>query len=624
MPYNAVTKDGIELNNIPDHITPDSPELKQIVTQERSRLKWDQIDKDSRITPEQAGARAAEGMGTGQRALANIGAGMTNAWEGIKQVMPGMKGSSDEEINKKRVYDEALAKSSETGMGADWMPSAGKALQFVGQEGVTALPALGVGRAVLAAGRALPMATRMLSRGLPAAALEGAGAGAAAGGFAPVTSEESRGGNIALGAAGGAAAPAVIAGARMLPKAVRMLDPQHRAGRLIANDLGDEAANVAAQAERGMQNVPPSVRGIPRSMAEVTNNPQVAQIERQSAIDQQPAWAQHREGQVAGTFDALENIARPDPAALGAIRDANTGPLRQAAMGAAGNDQFFQVPVAQEVARIANSASSANPAVRGVLAYVDSVIGPSARSTPTPQALYEMRKVLTDKLHGPHQIGDELSSAVKGADRQVMAIVRSIDDALEQASGGRWSQYMDTYRAESGPVTSAAAGRDLLERAAPMGGPTSGGVPDVSRNSLAQAARRVGTGEFGDRFTPRTRQLVDELIGDLQQREQAQRTLKAAGTSGGGSNTAMDLTQRAANAKLPGVGMVLKQATRGFTQGTQREVAHMLQNPDQAIAAIREQLRLRQPISAASQQFLAAIGIPAGTLIAQPSQQTAQ
>ena len=137
MPYEIETKDGIVLQNIPDDVQPDDPRLKAMVAEERmgrrrrspefkAKLEADRKEMEKTYDP-------TVGMGTGEKVLANVGAGMSNLVEGVKQVLPGVKGPTDEELREKRARDEKLAEGTQTGLGADWMPRTGKVLQFAGE-----------------------------------------------------------------------------------------------------------------------------------------------------------------------------------------------------------------------------------------------------------------------------------------------------------------------------------------------------------------------------------------------------------------------------------------------------------------------------------------------------------
>ena len=73
-----------------------------------------------------------------------------------------------------------------------------------------------------------------------------------------------------------------------------------------------------------------------------------------------------------------------------------------------------------------------------VAKYVARELGDDAAGAVTPARLYEVRKVLAAKLSGPSAIGDELSAAAKGAQRETRGLIESIDDAIDAASTGHW------------------------------------------------------------------------------------------------------------------------------------------------------------------------------------------
>ncbi|HXS29694.1 MAG TPA: hypothetical protein VN755_02575, partial [Steroidobacteraceae bacterium] len=131
-----------------------------------------------------------EGMSWGQKALTNVGAGMDTAWQGAKQLVG--QGMTDEELREKRKIDEHLAAQT----------TGGGALQLAGEIAPT-IP-LGLGAGSLAA-RGGGLARAMAASPTMSAAAGGAGAGA----LQPVTSDESRLANMAMGAGGGAVAAKV-------------------------------------------------------------------------------------------------------------------------------------------------------------------------------------------------------------------------------------------------------------------------------------------------------------------------------------------------------------------------------------------------------------------------------
>ena len=190
----------------------------------------------------------------------------------------------------------------------------------------------------------------------------------------------------------------------------------------------------------------------------------------------------------------------------------------------------------QHAQALLQSATGVNPAVESIANYVTKKVG---SDTFTPDHLYELRKVLVNKLSGPSVIGDELSAAAKGAQRETMGLIKAIDDSLEQASKGQWSPYMAEYARRSEPVTSGRAMRDVYEELSKK--PYKGSTPEVTYHGLRGIVEREGTSKkFGEKFAPETSEALESLVQHLRQSEAPARTRKIAATMGGGSITNTD------------------------------------------------------------------------------------
>jgi len=579
---------------------------------------------------------AAEEGGAFERGLANLGAGYDAAWQGLKQIVPGMKGPSDAELTAKRTRDAALADATDTHVGADWLPTFGKTLQFAG-EAAPSLAVPGVGTAgnlaVKGARAVLPRASEAalaLARGVGT----GAAGGAAAGALQPVTEEESRPLNMILGAAGGAVLPAAGAAWSAAKQGVGRLTRAggiERAPSVLRESLGadaDTVASTALQRERARQFQPASVRAIPESLAEATGSTNAARLE--SAARRGPAadtWDDFVREQNASRFDAFADATREAPSIdrRVASRDRATGPLRERALGEAGQDPWFAAPASAAAERVAASPASVNPAVQHVTNYVRSQLGAEAKTAITPARLYEVRKVLADKLNGPHVIGDDLSAATKGAQRETMALIAGIDDALNEASSGKWSQYLERYQEKSRPVNASRAARDARAVFEQPGIPEVGGAPEMTLNRL-RAARKAGDSNFDPRatdFSPRAERTLQALEDQYVRAQEPVKVRKLVGTQGGGPQTSTDLalgllTKRG---NIPVISAAVERLTRGSDVAMQTEVSRLLQNPREAANAIRVAQQRGQPMTPAQQLLLEALarstGAAAGALTTQ-------
>ena len=334
----------------------------------------------------------------------------------------------------------------------------------------------------------------------------------------------------------------------------------------------------------------------------MTGSTALAGLEHRAARDLPEEFAQFARGRNEAAYEALQRATRgaEELETRAGQRATITDPMREAALGAAGKDPWFSAPVVQTVQSVLEGGSGSNPAVRRVAGYVMEELGRGI----TPERLYTVRKVLKSKLAGPHQIGDELGAAVKGADRETLALTGAIDDALEAASGGKWKEYLGEYRELSKPVTSARAQAGIREAFEGEARPLVGAAPEVRAHPLGKAMERFGTSKrFGETLDPQARAGLDELLGVLKQSEEVQRTLKLGGTSGGGSQTAMGLARLVGGAGargLPVAGEILKASDRQI----QQELGRLLLNPQAAAAAIQRKLAQGAPLSRAEEAII--------------------
>jgi len=573
-----------------------------------------QSSPQSSIDSARAGASAAaDDMGWGDKALINVGAGMDNLWQGAKQLFG--KGMSDQELREKRARDEALAEKT----------TGGGALQLAGE--ILPTMVIPAGGAAGAAGRGLSAlfgrgAAGVARLGTVALMADSALMGGAAGALQPTTSDESKLANTALGAGGGALLPGVLAGGSAFMRKLTSRGAADRAAeQLIASLGGASEGQAAADTVRNFSGKQgPFTRDIPMTPAEITQNPVLAKQQMvASAGDKSGDWANFRQGQAQARYGALEDItadaANVDK--LAAARDTATGPMRDKALKAAGKDQWFSAPVAQATQDMLAGGSGSNPAVKSIGNYVQSALEDGI----TPERLYTVRKVLTDKLSGPAQIGDTLSAAAKSAQRETMGMIKSIDLALDRASGGKWTPYMERYGDLSKPVNSAAAQRDILGAYTKDGAAMVGGgldaVPSVTRSNLGRNMDRFGADAFGDKLDFGTRDAFGQLIDNIGRSDGLMSLLKGTMTSGGGSMTAPlgnameESAVKALSSKDPTgiVGMVA-----GHSQSLYKAaLSQALQNPDVFVQGITRRLAQGRAPSP-SEQFVLQLVRSSGTL----------
>jgi hypothetical protein len=234
---------------------------------------------------------------------------------------------------------------------------------------------------------------------------------------------------------------------------------------------------------------------------------------------------------------------------------------------------------------------------------------------PGAKQLYEARKMLADKLYGPTVIGDEIQSSAKGAQVETRRMIDAIDARLNEASDDTWGYYLKTYRDMSKPLNNARALGEIKGDLSADSVPKIGMAPEVTNRRLQAAIDKNGTSpRYGNRLDAKATRELDQIGKHLQRTEEAQRSLVKAGTSGGGSNTAMDTVGQEAQgvaleatgraSGIPFAGAILSGAKRALDVRGQKELSDLLRDPQRAAAAIQLELRNQRPLTEAQQLFL--------------------
>lgn len=564
------------------------------------------------------------GMGALEKGAANLGAGFADVQQAAQQ-MTGIGGTpSNEDVLAKRARDKPLAESTVTGLSpkiqtsfgeADLLPSAGSTLQVAGQ----VAPSLAIPASRVAG---LPRALNAMVGGPVRAGMTG---GAAAGATMPTAEGESRTLNTVAGGAGGAAIPSVLGATRGI---AARASPQRRAGRVLTRALGDQGI---ADAERAVA-APVRQAGrsgqIPESAAARSGSTELGVLESELGRDAatRDLWAQFIREQNAQRYGSVRNATREADMLQGrdAARTTTTQPMREQALQRAGQDPWMASSVGQHVRDLVAGPTGTNPSVQRVADYVQRQLGPESRAPITPERLYEVRKVLADNLSGPHRIGDEMSSAVKGAERETLGMMHAIDAALDQASGGRWTPYLRTHERASRPVGASRAAQDVRRAFEGEAVPELGGAPEVTQTRLGKAMERERANRF-DPDQPTLSPSATEELGAVRENivraNEVQKARKMAGSAGGGSQTSTDidaaLKMLAGRSGIPGIGGIIDAVTQRASDATKIELTRLLQNPQAAIAAMRQAQQRGLPLSDAQQLLLQSTGRTVG--IALPS-----
>jgi hypothetical protein len=510
-----------------------------------------------------------------QRAAINLGAGLDTAWQGTKQLFGG--GPDDAELTEQRRLKAEAAKNM----------TGGGFIQGVGET--------------------LPTAVVPGGAGLKAAMKVGAAAGGLGGAMQPVTSDESRlwntAGGTALGTAGGAAVHGAIRGLPLATKRGRDAYMDRNIGRELTGNIeragetvGDVINRLKARRGTGTVNVPGVTDDIPLTAAEQSGSMGLARRELMARRDEPDLYGEFGRRQNEAIFDAATNRAGVEGTEqfqrlAENARDLQTAGQRTAALESAGRWSSVGEPLGEVTAALRSSSAAGSPQ-RNLANLVDATLA----ENPSPQQLYELRKMLAAKLSGPPKLNDDVSAIVKGAERETMRLIKAIDSRLDEAASSKtlgdtpFSDYMTEYSRRSRPVSSAKAQRQITEELSSDTKPLLGNAPEVTRAGLAKTVAKYGTNKQGHaRLTPEAYSRYYELNDLLRHKEEPMRAAKLGGTGGGGSQTAF--TSRLGNAALstafPKLAMAKNVATLGLDAKQSAIVAKLLQDP-QATAAILE------------------------------------
>lgn len=633
MPYDIVTRDGITLSNIPDDMPSDAPQLRQLVQRERMRRRQSSPEFQQKVAAQREADRAqfdpTADMNWGERALANVGAGVDDLLVGARQLFGG---ASTEEVEDKRALDQRLAEAT----------TGGKALQVAGNVLPTlAVPAggflraakgaAGGAKALLTGSRLAPAAAAPV--GLGGAVADAALAGAATGALMPVGEGESRLLNTGVGAAGGAVLPLGVAGAR---KGYEMFT-KAGASQRVARDLGETLGeNTLRQTIGDLQtHYPGNFADVPLSTAAIAQRPELARLERTSRVNprQQPQWYQFDKDQGAAAWRAVDD-ATQEADELGqrfATRQQNWDDNWTRAEKSLRPRNFASLmgQLKTSLDQAAQSPEAMNPRVMAALKQIDDAVV-SMGDNFTPAHLQKLRAELNGKAEPMSP------SALKAAPRESAAIrslIRELDDILNQSTGGRWDKVKEGYARDTDAVHAAKAASLVREayvdratgrvRAGSVFDPD---VPQVTATSLGRAMDAARKSDKSLALSDRANKQLTRAQEALRRQAITQGVARTA-TAGGGSNTAADLAGTGLQATV-GQGWLGQAATdvarglRSFGQGRYDDtLGEALRNPQEMIKLLELRLQQGQPLSESEKLLLnalrgASVGIGTSTTAA--------
>jgi hypothetical protein len=473
------------------------------------------------------------GMSTGDKILANIGAGMADLGTGVRGLYTDMFGSEDQ----KRAMEQEVARKREMDKRLSGSVTGGGLLQAAG--GI--LPTLAIPGIPVAAGA-----------GRLATAAAGAATGAGYGAIVPRGEGETRTNNMILGGAIGGALPLSMSA---LNAATMPFRGQSRAVQEVTEAIVPQGATspqrraVLQQTLQAIQQRPPQAPGgnIPLSVSARLGNPELARLEAGSRARSGANWYDFDQNQARAVADEVMAATRGanDLAARRALRSNNRGVMYNQAMGSINEPAFVRdlTSFRANLDQAARSAEASNPAVRNMVQQLADEIdrlGPDF----TPEHLATIRANLASKAP---LVPTNAYQAAPRESPATMSVLREVDNILNSATGGRWQDVVGGYARDSNQVRASQAAGKVREA---FIDPATGRVRGVSADAAGDVPKvtEAGLGRALDAARgPRKELVLDptanarlESVLDALRRQNIVQGVKRSATAGGGSNTASD------------------------------------------------------------------------------------
>jgi hypothetical protein len=431
-----------------------------------------------------------------------VGQGMTDLALGARQIA----GFADAgEAERKRAEDAELMGTTAGKVGS----IVGKVLPAIAApagalSGVVGRGVQGVGM-LANSGSTVNAGVRIAGSGVLDSALAGLGLGA----LEPVSADQSRAANAATGAAIGAAVPAAIGVARGIRGAAA---PFTEAGqqRIAAEALRGMTTNQAATM-RALANPPPSVRGVTPTTAAVSGDLGLATAEKTARGLDPAGFAGIDMANNAARVKALQGVAgtADDIVAAEAARKAAALPLlreaRQVSGGAVDNTRVLGA-----IDTVLAGPARKREGVVNALQFIRNKVDDPNLSF---DDLYAVRKELGDLMTGKMGQADKFTG-VREATRELNAVKRQIDQALNQASGGQFGQYTRAWSAGSRPIEQMKAGQEILAKAEARAVDATGN-PRLRSGDIRSFMVRKGAGRFGPVFSDEQQGTLRLIADDI-------------------------------------------------------------------------------------------------------------
>jgi hypothetical protein len=532
MPYSITTKDGITINNIPDDVAPDSPELKQRVAAIRAG--------GGQPAPVAPVAEARESTSLGREiglATRPMASAALTGFGTLPLVV-------DPLVN---LYNLATGSSAPTMTKAvdTTLTAAGFPQPKTGTERVVqdvAGAGYSVGGAANLAARAAPFLTgtvpREVAKFFSTSPQAQAAAATAASGAAGMLREG--GAPPALQVGGAMMAGMVAPGGPTLSTTQRVLAapgglvrPFTQEGREVI--VGNVLRNLATDPDRAIANLrqaQTTVPGVRVTTAAGARDPGLAAAETPiRALDQSGAFPSVLSGNQQSLLEALRRISgRPGSIERAETkRSGITAPMRESAFA---NAQPVSIaPIMQSIEATMADPAKQRQTVDEAMNYVSKLI--QKRADPqtgaiNPMALYSIRKDIRLAMQG--QLAGDAAN-LRLAKGELKALLPVIDDVIESGAPG-FKNYMQQFEKSSSAI-------DQMRLLQGIESKVTTGMPNLMTGEpvLAAAALRrqlaAKSEELGTQLSDAAQRRLDNIIFEINRGQAA----TAPGVKAPGSDT---------------------------------------------------------------------------------------
>ena len=539
MSYSIVTKDGITINNIPDDVAPDSPQLKERVAQ--IRLTGGQAQPAAPAMPPDTLGRQA-GLSTRPIAQAVLtGGGL------MPMVVDPMVNFFNLAAGTNIPTQTQAVQRTLTDIG---FPEPRTAQERIIQDVTSA----GYGTAGISkvAGQVAPKLPGLISdvakffaqspKAQTAAALTASTAGGMLreGGAPPAAQV---GGALLAGmvAPGGAKLPATQ---RILEAPGAVIRPFTQTGReVIVGNVLNRLATDPERAALNLQQAQPLVPGVRVTTAAGARDPGLAAAETAiRALDQSGAFPSVLSANQQALLESFRRLGGRggDVTTPGSIpyaeakRTSITAPMRESAFA---NKQPVSIePITSAISGIMANPATQRKSVDEAMGYVNNLLAKRVdpeTGTIDPMSLYSVRKDITDAMAG--KLAGEQAN-LRLAKGQLADLLPVIDNAIESGAPG-FKNYMEKY----GKSSSAIDQMRLLQG---IEAKVTTGQPNLMTGEpvLAAAAlrRQVASkaDEIGAQLSPAAQTRLDNIINEINRGQAA----TAPGVKAPGSNTFQNMS----------------------------------------------------------------------------------